>query len=219
MVPLYLCSRRESMWNTGREILVHSHIPVHSDTSAFIFFQNGLRANPDEGAMGCSNKRTEPTGELYLKKVKDKWGLVRVTYIVALSNRMLMDVMIDLERMQPFEEKCNGRLSLLASKVLADSRGIVWMYEPTPSEDTAPYALTAYVLCGSLPSVPQEAHSEEASVKENVREAEGDNTSASSISTATATYIICGAFVLVFSGALGRYAQFGRDFAFGCPRL
>jgi hypothetical protein len=116
-----------------------------TDTSAFIFFQNGLRANPDEGAMGCSNKRTEPTGELYLKKVKDKWGLVRVTYIVALSNRMLMDVMIDLERMQPFEEKCNGRLSLLASKVLADSRGIVWMYG-----EFAMLSKKMYWLCLSL---------------------------------------------------------------------
>jgi hypothetical protein len=29
---------------------------------------------------------------------------------------------------RPFEGECNGRLSLLASKVLADSRGIVWMY-------------------------------------------------------------------------------------------
>jgi len=30
--------------------------------------------------------------------------------------------------MQPFEEKCKGRLSLLALQVLADSKGIVWMY-------------------------------------------------------------------------------------------
>lgn len=30
--------------------------------------------------------------------------------------------------MQPFEETCKGRLSLLALKVLADSKGVVWMY-------------------------------------------------------------------------------------------
>ncbi|KAG2117625.1 hypothetical protein BD769DRAFT_1390759 [Suillus cothurnatus] len=192
MVPLYLCTRCESIWNTCEQILVHFHIPVHPDTSASIFFQNGLRAKPDEGAMGCSNKRlcVRVYGQLRYRECS------------------------------PFEEKCKGRLSLLASQVLADLKGIVWMYEPTPSEDTV--SIRAHRLCivrqydaaverileamlgcisklldssvvgesvshyypeysgidPGLPSVPQEAHSEEASIKENVREAEGDNTSA-----------------------------------------
>jgi hypothetical protein len=30
--------------------------------------------------------------------------------------------------MQPFEEKCKGRLSLLALQVLGDPKGVVWMY-------------------------------------------------------------------------------------------
>ncbi|KAG2085067.1 hypothetical protein BD769DRAFT_1397420 [Suillus cothurnatus] len=81
-----------------------------------------------------------------------------------------------LRRMQPFEEKCNGRLSLLASKVLADSRGIVWMY--VLRESVSCYYPEYSGIDPGLPGVPQEAHSEEASVKENVREAEGDNTSA-----------------------------------------
>jgi hypothetical protein len=62
-----------------------------------------------------------------------------------------------------------------------------------------------------LPSVPQEAHSEEASIKENVREAEGEKLAQLYINSNGNLYSLrhfC-------SGALGRYAQFGRDFAFG----
>ncbi|KAG1838979.1 hypothetical protein F4604DRAFT_1995533 [Suillus subluteus] len=139
----------------------------------------------------------EPTG---------KWALERCSAIY-------------LERMQPFEEKCKGRLSLLALKVLADSKGDVWMYEPTPSEDTAfirtdrlrivrqydaavEHILEAMLghisklldngvvgqsvshyypeysgVDPGLPDVPQEAHSEEASIKENVEETECDKIS------------------------------------------
>ncbi|KAG2362410.1 hypothetical protein BDR07DRAFT_1406846 [Suillus spraguei] len=186
----------------------------------------------------------EPGGELDLKKVKGKWALERCSAI-------------DLERMQPFEEKCKGRLSLLALKVLADSKGVVWMYEPTPSKDTISIredrlrivrqydAAVEHILEATLgrvsklldngvvgesvshyypeysgadpglPNVPQEAHREEAADKENVGEAEGNKSSAALYQQQRQLIFFAAFLFLFFSGALSRYAQFGRDLAFG----
>lgn len=186
----------------------------------------------------------EPAGELDLKKVKGKWALERCSAI-------------DLERMQPFEEKCKGRLSLLALKVLADSKGVIWMYEPTPSKDTISIredrlrivrqydAAVERILEATLgrlsklldngvvgesvshyypehsgadpglPDVPQEAHSEEAADKENIGEAKGNKSSATLYQQQRQLVFFAAFLFLFFSGALGRYAQFGRDLAFG----
>lgn len=186
----------------------------------------------------------EPTGELNLKKVKGKWALERCSAI-------------DLERMQPFEEKCKGRLSPLALKVLADSKGVVWMYEPTPSEDTVSIradrlrivrqydAAVERVMEATLgrisklldngvvgesvshhypehsgadpgiPDVPQEAHSKEAPVKGNAGKAEGSKTSVTLYQQQRQLIFFAALLFLFYSGALGRYAQFGRDLTFG----
>jgi hypothetical protein len=187
----------------------------------------------------------EPTGELDLKKVKAKWALERCSAI-------------DLERMQPFEEKCKGRLSLLALKVLADPKGVVWMYEPTPAQDTVSIRLDRLRIVrqydaaverileatlgrisklldngvvgesvshyypeysganpGRIPDVPQEAHREEASNKENVGEAEVNKTGAALYQQQRQLIFFAALLFLYFTGALGRYARFGRDLAYG----
>ncbi|KAG2158681.1 uncharacterized protein EDB93DRAFT_1119760 [Suillus bovinus] len=198
----------EHMWKTPSP-LPYSCPPGHVRVYLLPEWTPGKTPMKEPWAALKNDFALEPTGELDLKKVKAKWALERCSAI-------------DLERMQPFEETCKGRLSLLALKVLADSKGVVWMYEPTPSEDTVyiregrlrivrqyntavERVLEATLgrlsklldngVVGEIPDVPQEAHSEEASVKENVGEAE--------------------VLFLFYSGALGRYAQFGRDLALG----
>jgi len=54
---------------------------------------------------------------------------------------------IDLERMQPFEETCKGKLSQLALAVLADEKGVVWMY----GEFVTGASESGFVLCAPLP--------------------------------------------------------------------
>jgi hypothetical protein len=66
-----------------------------------------------------------------------------------------------------------------------------------------------------LPDVSQEARGKQVSVKENVRQAEGDKTSAALYQQQRQLILFAALLFLFFSGALGRYAQFGRDLAFG----
>lgn len=233
----------EHMWR-GRSPLPYSCPPGHVRVYLLPEWTRGKNPMNEPWAALKNDFALEPTGELNLKKVKGKWALERCSAI-------------DLERMQPFEEKYKGRLSLLALKVLADSKGIVWMYEPTPSEDTVSIradrlrivrqydAAVERILEATLgrisklldngvvgesvshyypeysgadpglPNVPQKAHSEAATNKENVGEAEGNKTSAALYQQQRQFVFLVALLFLFFSGALGRYSQFGRDLAFG----
>ncbi|KAG1738268.1 hypothetical protein EDB19DRAFT_2039714 [Suillus lakei] len=112
----------EYMWKNPSP-LAYSCPPGHVRVYLLPEWTRGKNPMKEPWAALKNDFSLEPTGELDMKKVKGKWALERCSAI-------------DLERMQPFEEKCKGRLSRLALNVLADSKGIVWMYEPTPSEDT-----------------------------------------------------------------------------------
>lgn len=68
---------------------------------------------------------------------------------------------------------------------------------------------------GRISDVPQEAHSEEASAKENSREAEDNKTSAAVYQQQRQLICFAALLFLYFSGALSRYARFGRDIAYG----
>lgn len=236
----------EHMWK-GRSPLAYSCPPGHVRVYLLPEWTRGKNPMNEPWAALKNDFALEPTGELDMKKVKGKWGLERCSAI-------------DLERMQPFEEKCKGRLSLLALKVLADPKGVVWMYEPTPSEDTASMRLDRLRIVrqydaaverileatlgrisklldngvvgesvshyypeysgansGRISNVPQEAHSEDSSsVKENVGEEVKDNkTSAAPYQQQRQLLFFAALLFLYFSGALGRYARFGRDLAYG----
>lgn len=233
----------EHMWRNPSP-LAHSCPPGHVRVYLLPEWTPGKNPMKEPWAALKNDFVLEPGGELDLKKVKGKWALERCSAI-------------DLERMQPFEEKCKGRLSLLALKVLADSKGVVWMYEPTPSKDTISIredrlrivrqydAAVEHILEATLgrvsklldngvvgesvshyypeysgadpglPDVPQEAHREEAADKENIGEAEGNKSSAALYQQQRQLIFFVAFLFLFFSGALGRYAQFGRDLAFG----
>lgn len=69
---------------------------------------------------------------------------------------------------------------------------------------------------GRISNVPQEEHSEESSsVKENVFEVEDNKTSAAPYQQQRQLLFFAAVLFLYFSGALGRYARFGRDLAYG----
>ncbi|KAG2336583.1 hypothetical protein BDR05DRAFT_1005716 [Suillus weaverae] len=69
---------------------------------------------------------------------------------------------------------------------------------------------------GRISNVPQEAHREEASVNENVGEFEDIKTSAAPYQQQPEwQHIFAALLFLYFSGALGQYARFGRDLAYG----
>ncbi|KAG1726864.1 uncharacterized protein EDB91DRAFT_1254107 [Suillus paluster] len=113
----------EYMW-THRNPLPYEAPPGHVRVYLLPQWTPGKSPLNEPWAALKGDFPVEPTtGELDLKKVKGKWALERCSAI-------------DLERMQPFEENCKGRLSRLALNVLADAKGVVWMYEPTPSEAT-----------------------------------------------------------------------------------
>jgi hypothetical protein len=63
--------------------------PPRSSSSRMDSGQNPMK---EPWAALTNDSALEPTGELCLKKVKDKWALA---CIVALSNGMLMDVIDD----------------------------------------------------------------------------------------------------------------------------
>ncbi|KAG1899024.1 uncharacterized protein F5891DRAFT_1041131 [Suillus fuscotomentosus] len=233
----------EHMWKNPSP-LAYSCPPRHVRVYLLPEWTQGKNPIKEPWAALKNDFALEPTGELNLKKVKGKWALERCSAI-------------DLERMQPFEEKCKGRLSPLALKVLADSKGVVWMYEPTPSEDTVSIradrlrivrqydAAVERVMEATLgrisklldngvvgesvshhypehsgadtgiPDVPQEAHSKEAPVKGNAGKAEGSKTSVTLYQQQRQLIFFAALLFLFYSGALGRYAQFGRDLTFG----
>ncbi|KAG2127213.1 hypothetical protein DEU56DRAFT_903269 [Suillus clintonianus] len=110
------------MWKHGSR-LPHACPPGHVRVYLLPEWTRGKSPMNDPWAALKHDFVLTGTGELDFREVRGKWGLERC-------------LAIDLERMQPFEERCKGRLSRLALSVLGDSEGVVWMYEPTPSEDT-----------------------------------------------------------------------------------
>ncbi|KAG0700210.1 hypothetical protein DFH29DRAFT_643990 [Suillus ampliporus] len=233
----------EYMWK-HRNPLPYSAPPGHVRVYLLPEWTRGKTPMNEPWAALKADFPIEPTGELDLKRVKGKWALERCSAI-------------DLERMQPFEEKCKGRLSRLALNVLADAKGVVWMYEPTPSEDTISIradrlrvvrqydAAVEWILEATLGrisklldnsvvgqsvshhypqnsgadpgsrEVPQKAPSEIVSVRKDVGEADGNKNSAALYRQQQQLVFFAALLFLFFSGALGRYAQLGRELVFG----
>ncbi|KAG2136878.1 hypothetical protein BD769DRAFT_1438979 [Suillus cothurnatus] len=221
----------EYMWRNPSP-LAHSCPPGHVRVYLLPEWTRGKNPMKEPWAALKNDFALEPTGELDLKKVKGKWALERCSAI-------------DLERMQPFEEKCKGRLSLLALQVLADSKGIVWMYEPTPSEDTVSIradrlrivrqydAAVERILDATLGRISKlldngvvgesvsHHYPEYSGVDPGLPDVrtlgttDGDKTSAALYQQQRQLILFAALLFLFFSGALGRYAQFGRDLALG----